>query len=524
MLKKLVLVLFVLVLAGAALIYFRAQAIFSSDLVRTSVESQLTRALGQPVSIGSIGASLTPRLTMAAGNVRIGADDAIVVEQLDVGTSLGALLSRRIEGATLVVDGARITLPLPAFAIGGSDAQTPDADAGGGGGGGGGVEIVSIESVRFTNMTIVAGNRTLRGELDAVPRPDGMTIRSLRLEPDEAGAIDIAGEITSWEGPSGALTMRADTLDLVALQAFATDFAAVALPGPADAGQMPGPDASTADATPVDLRIAIEAGQARAGDLVIDQVTGNAHVDARALTLEDLAFAAFGGRATGAVAFALGDQPTFDLRAEVDGVDMPSLMTFFGTPGAITGRLTGNVAVTGTGTDAAAIIPSVSGRARLDITDGEVQGLALVRTIVVAGSGRTDAAASGAAGSGSEAFSRLGATLALGGGMARTDDLRFESDDVSLDGSGSFGLDGTNIDLVGRLQLSEALTEQAGRDLVRYTQEEGRVTVPVRVTGRAGDLTVTPEAAELLRRAITNKAVEEAGEAIKRGLGSLFGR
>lgn len=509
MLKKLVLVLFVLVLAGAALIYFRAQAIFSSDLVRTSVESQLTRALGQPVSIGSIGASLTPRLTMAAGNVRIGADDAIVVEQLDVGTSLGALLSRRIEGATLVVDGARITLPLPAFAIGGSDAQTPDADAGGG------VEIVSIESVRFTNMTIVAGNRTLRGELDAVPRPDGMTIRSLRLEPDEAGAIDIAGEITSWEGPSGALTMRADTLDLVALQAFATDFAAVALPGP---------DASTADATPVDLRIAIEAGQARAGDLVIDQVTGNAHVDARALTLEDLAFAAFGGRATGAVAFALGDQPTFDLRAEVDGVDMPSLMTFFGTPGAITGRLTGNVAVTGTGTDAAAIIPSVSGRARLDITDGEVQGLALVRTIVVAGSGRTDAAASGAAGSGSEAFSRLGATLALGGGMARTDDLRFESDDVSLDGSGSFGLDGTNIDLVGRLQLSEALTEQAGRDLVRYTQEEGRVTVPVRVTGRAGDLTVTPEAAELLRRAITNKAVEEAGEAIKRGLGSLFGR
>src|SRR5690606_32116829 len=98
------------------------------------------------------------------------------------------------------------------------------------------------------------------------------------------------------------------------------------------------------------------------------------------------------------------------------------------------------------------------------------------------------------------------------------------SDDVSLDGSGSFGLDGTNIDLVGRLQLSEALTQQAGRDLVRYTQEEGRVTVPVRVTGRAGDLTVTPEAAELLRRAITNKAVEEAGEAIKRGLGSLFGR
>lgn len=517
MLKKLVPVLLALVVAGAALVYVRAQAIFSSDIVRTSVESQLARALGQPVSIGSIGASLRPRLTMAATDVHIGTD-AIVVERIDVGTSLGALLSRRIEGATLVVDGAHITLPLPEFAIG-TDTPAPSAP---GSPDVGGIELVSVDSVRFRNMTVVAGNRTLRGDLEVVPGVDGMAIRSLRLEPDGAGAIDIAGEITSWAGPTGSLTLRADTLDLIALQAFATDFAAVALPGATGVPGGSAPAAHVTDAVPTDLRIAIEANQARAGDLLIEDVTGTALVDARALTLDDLAFATFGGRATGDVIFSLGDQPAFDVRADLTGLDMTSLMTFFGTPGAITGQLTGNVAVSGTGTDAAAIVPSVSGRARLAITDGEVQGLALVRTIIVAGSGRADAGS--AAGSGSQSFSRLGATLALGGGMARTEDLQFESEDVSLDGSGSFGLDGTNIDLVGRLQLSEALTEQAGRDLVRYTRENGRVTVPVRVTGRAGELTVTPEAGQLLRRAITNKAVEEAGEAIKRGLGGLFGR
>jgi len=46
----------------------------------------------------------------------------------------------------------------------------------------------------------------------------------------------------------------------------------------------------------------------------------------------------------------------------------------------------------------------------------------------------------------------------------------------------------------------------------------------VRVSGSLGDFDVTIEAAELLKRAITNKAMEEAGEAIRRGLSDLFGR
>src|SRR5690606_24432343 len=192
------------------------------------------------------------------------------------------------------------------------------------------------------------------------------------------------------------------------------------------------------------------------------------------------------------------------------------------SPDTMTGRLSAVMDVAAAGTDAAAILPSARGSARVDVADGTVRGLSLVRTVVVAGSGRADSLAS--AQRGSEAFSRLGATLAIAGGRARTDDLRFESDDVLLDAAGGFALDGSSIDLAGRLQLSDELSQQAGRDLVRYTQEDGRVTIPVRVSGSLGDFDVTIEAAELLKRAITNKAMEEAGEAIRRGLSDLFGR
>lgn len=509
MMRKVAAALLVLLVVLAALVYFRASAIFSSDLVRTGLEHQLSRALGQPVAIGSIGAGLVPRLTMRLADVRIGDPARITIERLDVGTALGALLSRRIEGATLTVDGARIELPLPPLAIGRS--------SNGGDAAPGGVTLMSIDHVRFRDVSLVAGNQILRGDVDVVPRPDGMTIRSIRLQPGDAD-LDITGEITSWQGPIGVLTLRAGALDLLALQAFAADFTAAAR---ATDGT---PEAALSPATgaPMDLRITVEADRATAGDLTLETVRGTARVSREALRLDDMTFRVLGGQARATLTFAMTTTPRFDLRARLDDVDMAALMTFAGSPDTMTGRLSAVMDVAAAGTDAAAILPSARGSARVDVADGTVRGLSLVRTVVVAGSGRADSLAS--AQRGSEAFSRLGATLAIAGGRARTDDLRFESDDVLLDAAGGFALDGSSIDLAGRLQLSDELSQQAGRDLVRYTQEDGRVTIPVRVSGPLGDFDVTIEAAELLKRAITNKAMEEAGEAIRRGLSDLFGR
>jgi hypothetical protein len=72
--------------------------------------------------------------------------------------------------------------------------------------------------------------------------------------------------------------------------------------------------------------------------------------------------------------------------------------------------------------------------------------------------------------------------------------------------------------------LSEELSKQAGRDLARYTQQEGRVTLPVTITGSAESPQVRVDVASAAKRAITNRATEEVEGAIKRGLGGLLGR
>ncbi len=121
-----------------------------------------------------------------------------------------------------------------------------------------------------------------------------------------------------------------------------------------------------------------------------------------------------------------------------------------------------------------------------------------------------------------EPFSRLGATLTVAGGSASTQDLRLESKDLLLAAAGAVRLDGSAVNLLGQVQLSEALSQQAGRDLVRYTQEQGRVTLPATITGPAGHLQVHIDVAAMAKRAITNRASEEVQKALKNGLGGLF--
>jgi hypothetical protein len=72
--------------------------------------------------------------------------------------------------------------------------------------------------------------------------------------------------------------------------------------------------------------------------------------------------------------------------------------------------------------------------------------------------------------------------------------------------------------------LSDELSQRAGRDLVRYTQEGGRVTLPVTITGSADNPHVRIDIADAAQRAVVNRAAEEAQKALKKGFGGLFKR
>ena len=112
-----------------------------------------------------------------------------------------------------------------------------------------------------------------------------------------------------------------------------------------------------------------------------------------------------------------------------------------------------------------------------------------------------------------------------------TDDLRLQSKDLTLTASGTVRLVASAIDLKGRVQLSDELSQQAGRDLIRYTQDQGRVTLPATITGSLASPSVRIDVADMAKRALMNaadeqkeKAKAELNKALQKKLGGLFGR
>ncbi len=223
--------------------------------------------------------------------------------------------------------------------------------------------------------------------------------------------------------------------------------------------------------------------------------------------------------------------PTFQWQAKVAGIDAAALMAFAGSPNTITGTLSGTVALEGSGPadGAGAADGAAAGRGSTSPT-ASIAGLQLVRTIVTATSGRGGILASAGtavaghtAASGGEKFSRFGATLQLANGVIETSDVSMTSTDIDLSATGSLALAAMSADLAGRAQLSEALSQQAGTDLYRYTQDGGRVTVPVTVTGPLDRLAVRVDVGDVAKRAIRNKATEEAQKLIDKKLPGLRG-
>jgi uncharacterized protein involved in outer membrane biogenesis len=274
----------------------------------------------------------------------------------------------------------------------------------------------------------------------------------------------------------------------------------------------------------MNIVVALDAEGASVGTLQLRNLSGRARMTAGALSLEPIKFGLFGGTYQGTLALTPGAATDFTLNATVSGIDMAAATKFGGSPDVITGRLSGKINLTGRGLEAGRILKTVRGAARIDITNGTVKRLGLVRTVVIATSGRSGTASSAAGASTDESFARLGATLTVVDGSARTEDLRFESNDVLLSAAGSVALDGSAINLAGQMRLSDKLSQQAGRDLVRYTQEEGRVTLPVTITGSAENPQVRVDLGSLAKRALVNRATEEVQKAIKKGLGGFFGR
>jgi hypothetical protein len=139
------------------------------------------------------------------------------------------------------------------------------------------------------------------------------------------------------------------------------------------------------------------------------------------------------------------------------------------------------------------------------VTDGVIPHLDMVRTIVLA-FGKP----SGAPQKSGSAFSRLGGSFGLANATLTSENLVLQSADFDLHGRGAFRIDSGVVAARGDVALSPELTAQAGTDLRRYAQEDGRVIVPATISGSLNAPGVSLDVAAATRRAFSNELQRRA--------------
>ena len=458
--RRWIVVTVVVLLVAALGLYFAAGRLLGSDAVRVQIERQLSARLGQPVQIGSIGASFFPDIAVDLRDVTIGAPEAVKLGRVKVLTGLRAVFADVVDIREVAVFDAR--------------------------------PVGTTQEVTFDFTGSVLGDR--------------LNVNSLVMK-GATTRIEGRGVLTSIANLEGAFDVTADLLDLNELIAIG---AALAPPERAGGGRAAAPRSS-----PMHLVVKTTAPRVRFGAYEFRNLSTIVDAAPAKFMLDKLSLGLFGGTFTGRLdANTHAAAPVLRLNGSLTGVDVADLLQGSGVAGGITGRLAANLSIAASGADGPSLLRSARGRIAAAVTKGSMPHLDLVRTVVLA-FGKPSG--TNAPGSGT-AFDELAGTLALAAGVVRSDDVRLVSRDLEAAGRGSLAFDSGAVAARVDVRLSPELTAQAGTDLRRYAQEGGRVVVPATVSGTLGRPIVMIDVAAAGKRALGNELKRRISDV----LGGLF--
>lgn len=469
-------------------IYIAATRVLASDYARTTLEEQLTTRLGQPVHIGTLSAAVYPRVAINLDNVTVGAPATVTLAHVRLVTGLRALFSRKISDAELIVRNSRLSLPLPLglLSVGGATESAPA---------GPGLTVASVRVVSLENVELVAPPHAihidLRGSLDG----DRFEIERLAMR-GRSSNINGKGTLSSLTRVEGSIQATADPLDLDELMAIASALTSSSN-DPAQTRGAP---------SPMRMTVALKATKGQFDTYSFSDLSTTIALATGTVTLRPLAVRTFGGQFNGRLDVdTRGSAPQLRLSGRVEGLDVAPLLKANGT-GGVTGTLAGAVTLSATGTDAATVLQTAHGTIAAAITNGTIEHLDLVRTVVLA-FGKPSGVPPEGSGS---AFTRLGGTFALANRTLTSTDLSLTSRDFDVSGRSTLRLSSGALDARGDVVLSRELTAQAGVDLRRYAQEDGRVIVPAIVGGTIDQPQVTVDVQAAAARAFQNELQRRA--------------
>lgn len=454
----------------------------SGDGIRLALERQASSWLGEPVTIGSAAARLFPRPGITLRDVRAGDPVRMTLADVELSSGLRPLLSRRIEDAEVIVSNSRIEMPLP-FAMPAPASGTTAPTAGEAG-----IQIISVRAITLRNITIASRGRQITISADS-------SLSSAHLNLDrftaQSGAtmLDASGLVQLTPRVDAQLQVKANRVDVDDLLALADAFTP---PAPRRSG--------TRMAVPGRLVARISAENARASGVDIQQFATTLVAQGNRVTLSPATFQLFGGRFQGTLDVDSGETLRATVRAQISDLDVAQLAAFGGVPDTISGRLSGTGTFSGRGATTSDAIAASAGEGNATITRGAVKRLGLVRTVVLF-FGRPAPGASAS----TDNFDRIDASFALARQVITASALSLHSPDLDLVAQGTLTIPSKALDGRADLSLSEALSAQAGTDLIRYTRDGNRVLLPATIGGALDAPRVSIDAAAAVRRGLRNE-------------------
>ena len=372
--------------------------------------------------------------------------------------------------------------------------------------------------------------------------------------------VSVQAEIASFRPVAATFALKSPQLSAASLDfASPTVKKAEVLHGVDVQGQFRAPEKA-----PPEFQGTLRSSDGSLRDFDYRDLAADVNLRDQLATLTKLDLRAFAGSYSGGGRYDMREKenPKFDFRSTIRGMDLKSMLASQ-SPGSekrIEGRLDADLALAGAGKQWETIKRQLRGNGRIDIKDGTIKDVNIADQVLASVTGigglsnlispRVRAKHPALFETGDTKFDKLGGSVQIAEGSARSDDLTLAARDYAMLGKGTYSLD-NELDFNATLVASKELSDDVIADVreAKYIADaQGRIEIPFRLTGALPHVKPKPDTefiARALGRAVVGKGLDKLfgkqkplppgvtptpdlkhpeRELLKKGLEGLFGR
>ncbi len=335
-----------------------------------------------------------------------------------------------------------------------------------------------------------------------------VVLRDLVLELDDTRMTGLM-QVPRSAGGKYRLVVKADNIDL-------NRYMAPADPGAADAETGTAPIEIPADLIrPLNATAKLEVAEILMGDIPLQNVEVSLLTNNGKMRVHPITASVFDGSYDGDIRIDVsGSTPQLSFDESIDGVNLGALAQAMFETENISGTVSGNFKLAGTGSNTAEMQQTLNGGMNFTLLDGAWEGTDVWYELRAARALFKQEPAPERKLPARTEFSSVTATGTVTDGIFRNDDLLAELPFMRVTGRGSVDLPKATVDygLTARvLEKPEFVTEATDAELAEFTE----AVIPLRISGPLSSPSIKPDIEEMLKKEIEEKVEEEVKDLLK---------